>query len=101
MFLRGVFRLGLAAFVALAIPAAIRADEPVDFAKDVKPVLLAKCGKCHGAEKPKAGLRLVSSAGLKTGGDSGVLFVATKPAESLLVKVLSGADDTSRMPPED
>ncbi|NDB74584.1 MAG: hypothetical protein EB141_02890, partial [Verrucomicrobia bacterium] len=31
---------------------------PVDFVKDIQPLLAAKCHACHGLEKQKGGLRL-------------------------------------------
>ena len=42
----------------LILTGALRAVTPLDYDKDVKPVLEARCFKCHGPEKQKAGLRL-------------------------------------------
>ena len=84
----------LATFVFIS-PALVRAAMPLDYDKDVKPVLEARCFKCHGPEKQKAGLRLdVKESALK-GGESGPALVPGKPEESLLMKrILSG-----EMPP--
>lgn len=47
----------LAAWVAIAMPCAIRAEEPtpLDFAKDIRPILAAHCIECHGPAKREAG----------------------------------------------
>ncbi len=92
------------ACVASFLAATSHADEPaveVDFLRDVKPLLAARCVKCHGPEKQENGLRLDAGAALARGGDSGVPFVAGKPDESLLMLAVTGKSDTiSRMPPK-
>ncbi|MFP6873883.1 MAG: DUF1553 domain-containing protein [Verrucomicrobiales bacterium] len=79
-------------------PAALSA---VDFPGDIKPIFARHCHKCHGADKQKSALRLDSSAGILSGGDSGEpLFVAGKAAESHLYRLVSGADPEETMPPK-
>ena len=81
---------------ALLSGASIFAAEPVSFEKDIKPLLQAKCIKCHSAKARKAELDLTSAAGLLKGGESGPAIVAGKPDKSLLYeKVHSG-----EMPPK-
>src|SRR4051794_1420606 len=59
------------------------------FEKQVRPILVERCGECHGAAgKAKGGLRLVSRESILKGGDSGPAAVPGKPAESLLVDTL-------------
>ena len=36
----------------------VRAEEQVDYGKQVKPILLERCYACHGALKQEGGLRL-------------------------------------------
>ncbi|MEK7707333.1 MAG: c-type cytochrome domain-containing protein, partial [Verrucomicrobiota bacterium] len=43
----------------------------VTYAGDIKPIFDKSCIKCHGAEKPKAKLRLDSLAGALKGGEDG------------------------------
>ncbi|HEX3149810.1 MAG TPA: PSD1 and planctomycete cytochrome C domain-containing protein [Gemmataceae bacterium] len=75
--------------------------EPADhFERKIRPLLLAKCLSCHGPEKPKAGLRLDTSAGLTKGGKSGPVVVAGKPDESLLIQAVRRQGDL-KMPPDD
>lgn len=78
-------------------PAATR---PVDFAKDIRPILAKNCVRCHGAEKQKGGLSLHSKAKAFAGGDDGPAFEAGKSAESRLIRFVAGIDDDGIMPPE-
>src|SRR5262245_25366788 len=73
---------------------------PVDFDRDVKPILSAHCYKCHGPEKQKGGLRLDSETTAREGGNGGEVVVPGRAAESRLVKAVSGQDPDLRMPPE-
>ncbi|MCP4171731.1 MAG: DUF1553 domain-containing protein [Fuerstiella sp.] len=67
------------------------------FERDVRPILAARCDKCHGARSRKANLSLVDVAAVKQGGESGPAAVAGAPDKSLLFDVInSGA-----MPPDD
>jgi hypothetical protein len=73
----------------------------VDFARDVLPLLKARCVECHGAEEPESNLNLLSRSALLRGGDSGEpTAIVGKSAESYLLKVISGDDPDVRMPPE-
>src|SRR6266568_3365405 len=64
----------------------VRGAEPVDFLRDVKPILESACLNCHGPEKPKGDLRLDTRAGALTGGRKGAALVPGKPEESPLYK---------------
>src|SRR5947209_14289083 len=88
----------LALFVLPAVTpvGAARAADPVDYRKDVKPVLQERCYACHGALAQKAKLRVDSGANLLKGG----VIVPGKPGESELVLRVSSLDDAQRMPPE-
>jgi len=107
-------RLATIALLAALVPAAALAADakpiavakldrstPVDFEKEVLPVLNASCLACHNKTKPKAGLVLETPADILKGGDSGPAVVAGKPDESLLIKSAahSAPDDVSVMPP--
>lgn len=68
----------------------------------VAPVLEAKCNNCHGAEKPKGKLSLISIESILKGGNEGPSVVAGKVEESpLLQRVYLPLDDDEHMPPED
>jgi mono/diheme cytochrome c family protein len=96
----------LVAIALLGIPPLTAADPattaagPVDFAKQVRPILEANCLKCHGADKHKGGLRLDSRAALLAGGDSGPAVVTgSKAADSRLIRAVAGLDPDLKMPP--
>ena len=69
------------------------------YLETVKPLLTRTCVSCHGADHPKAGLRLDTAAGALKGGDSGPAVLPGKPSESLLIRVLDGTHaGIERMP---
>src|SRR5689334_25056838 len=44
----------------------------VDFLRDVKPILVTRCYRCHSSLEQEGGLRLDSAAAIAKGGDQGV-----------------------------
>ena len=83
----------LAAFTLVAL--AVHSAEPPRFERDVKPILVAKCVKCHGGETTKSGLDLRTASAIRQGGDTGPSVVSNDPNKSLLFEqITSGA-----MPP--
>ncbi len=80
-----------------AVPSlASAAEKPIDFNRDVRPILSDKCFACHGPDKKhrKADLRLdVEKDALASG-----VLAPGKPAESSLVERIT-AEKTGRMPP--
>ena len=93
-----MFRVALQFLLVLGCTAA--AAEKVDYLRDVKPVLAARCYACHGALKQNGGLRLDTAEFIRQGGKHGPAIVAGKPAASLLLKKISAASLDERMPPE-
>jgi len=86
-------RLIVLAAAAFAWP--VVAAEPPRFERDVMPVFVAKCVKCHGGVMTKAGLDLRTAAAVKHGGDTGPAAIPGDSAKSLLLEqITSGA-----MPP--
>src|SRR3954466_1794790 len=76
------------------------AEEKVDFAKRVLPILQESCGKCHGEKKASAKLRVHTAAALKEKWDADKgLITPGKPEQSELFKRITLAkDDKKRMP---
>ena len=72
------------------------------FEAKVRPVLLNRCGECHGADpkKVKGGLDLTTRAGLFGGGDTGPVIAPGKPDESALIRAIRYADEDLQMPPK-
>jgi len=89
-----------AALLLLVASTALAADRPVDYVRDVKPILHERCFSCHGALKQNAKLRLDSGELIRKGGTSGPAVVAGKSAESRLIERVSDPDEETRMPPE-
>lgn len=79
---------------------ALRADEMIDFAHDVAPILQKRCAKCHTGTQKKGGLSLNTRQSLLTGGDSGPAVVIRKSAQSELIERVLSPDADLRMPPE-
>jgi mono/diheme cytochrome c family protein len=96
----------LVALLALAVlsPHDMPAADPpakVDFVKEVRPILKARCHECHGPDMREAGLRLDEKALALAGGDSGPVIVPGEPGESLLLELVRGEDPDRLMPPKD
>jgi cytochrome c553 len=82
-----------------AVPSEAAAHE--FFEKQVRPILVEQCYKCHSAtaKRLEAGLRLDNRSGLLAGGDTGPAIVPGKPDDSLLVKGVRYDDVALQMPP--
>lgn len=76
------------------------AEEPVQYERDIKPLLAARCYACHGALKQESGLRLDTAALAIQGGDSGAAVAPGDAAGSLMIQRVAAADAAERMPPE-
>ncbi|HET6884103.1 MAG TPA: PSD1 and planctomycete cytochrome C domain-containing protein [Pirellulales bacterium] len=100
----------ISAFAAAVLaPLAVRADESGDqphysaeqiefFEKEVRPLLVEHCQKCHGSATQKGNLRLDSREAAIKGGDTGPALLPGKPEESLLVDAVSYGE-LYQMPP--
>ena len=87
--------LGSAAFAA--------AEEPragIDyFEREVRPILVDTCQKCHGEKKQEGELRLDSRAALVKGGSIGPAIMPGMPEKSLLIAAVRHEGDV-QMPPK-
>ena len=72
----------------------------VTFEKDIAPIFKASCVRCHGAERPRAQLRLDTLEGTLKGTKDGPILTAGNSADSLLVKAVSQLDPKTAMPPK-
>src|SRR6266480_2206591 len=73
-----------------------RAEDKVDFAKQIQPILQQNCVKCHGPEKQKAKMRLDSKEAAMKGGKDGVILVAGNAEKSEMYRRITlpkGNDD--------
>ena len=87
-------------FVCLLGTSAL-AEQPLDFDRDVKPILEQHCFKCHGPEKQKAGLRLDQKLSALKGGESGEpAIVPGNSLKSHLLQLVLSNDPDQAMPPK-
>jgi len=71
---------------------------PVEFHRDVAPILKAKCLACHGGKIAEGKLRLDGLEHVQAGSVSGKVIVAGDAAGSLLFQSVSG--ESPEMPPQ-
>ena len=92
-------------FACLAAPGTAvgeGAEAAVNFNQDIRPILWNRCLKCHGPDNNQlqAGLRLDTREGALAAADSGsAAVVPGKPGESELLRRVTSADASERMPP--
>ena len=72
---------------------------PVDFEKEILPVLNSNCLACHNKTKAKADLVLETPADIRKGGENGPAVVAGKSGESLMLKAASHTGEQVMPPP--
>ena len=85
-----IVRLLLAILFALLFHFSSAQAAPVDFQKDVAPLLEAACIRCHNNDTPKGKLSLVNRDTSIKGGSDGPAFIPGKPDESLLLEMIAG-----------
>ncbi|MGF1579714.1 MAG: PSD1 and planctomycete cytochrome C domain-containing protein [Gemmataceae bacterium] len=92
-------RFGLmAAFLCFGTPLPSFGSEPIDYVKQIQPILQRHCYECHNDKVQKAGLRLDTVAALRKSSDSGKLIVPHKAEKSILFVVLDENEFVRRMP---
>jgi mono/diheme cytochrome c family protein len=91
MFINGIIVLASQAYALEPIK--------VDYASQIKPILVKNCISCHGVEKQKGGLRLDAGASIIRGGNSGPILIPGKSNESKILHAVEGKDPETRMPP--
>ena len=113
--IKNLWIIGLGTTLALALLSAQAADKKavdlskippasdkkgVIYATDIKPLFDKSCVNCHGAERPKARLRLDSLEGALKGGEDGKVVLSGNSAGSILVHNIAHAGNPdSYMPP--
>jgi hypothetical protein len=73
-------------------------EEAVSFVKDVAPILVRNCLRCHGMNNPRSKFSLATYSALMKGGEKGEDdIVPGKPEDSRLLSLLKGEEEP-RMP---
>ena len=78
----------------------LNAAEPVNYLRDVKPLLVKHCSACHSPLRQKSGFRLDTAELLIKGGDAGRAVVPGKSLQSPLIHAVTGTEGVTQMPPE-
>ena len=99
LFITGLVLLGAGGATGQTRPLPPSASNPVDFGRDIAPVLKKRCVPCHGAALQQSGLRLDSREALLKGGSSGPVIAPGDSAGSRLIRLVGGADPEVVMPP--
>ena len=98
-----IVSLGAGAFAwdSLQAEKAPPQQAPVDFTRDIQPILEAQCYECHGPKKSKADLRLDGRGRAMEGGETGAAIVPGNSEKSLIVRRVLGLDGDDRMPKDE
>ena len=90
-----VFAIAASGFATAAEP------RPVEFNRDVRPILSDHCFQCHGPDEKqrKAELRLDIESGALAEHDGSRAVVPGKLSESELFQRITSQDENERMPP--
>jgi len=104
---RAAFASFCIASTALTVPPAVSAAEastaPLDFARDIRPILSGACFQCHGPDDAhrEADLRLDTREGLFANREGAKPFVPGNVAASTALARITAEDAAERMPPAD
>ncbi len=77
------------------------AEKQAFFESRIRPLLIDRCYQCHGPDEASGRLRLDLKSGWERGGERGPAIVPGNPADSLLIRAVSGSDPELSMPPKD
>ncbi|HVJ86898.1 MAG TPA: DUF1549 domain-containing protein, partial [Caulifigura sp.] len=94
--------LPVSGLLLLAATVGQAADKPVDFNRDVRPILSDQCFHCHGpdAHSREAELRLDVEADAKRDRDGSFAINPAKPEASALIERITSTGDDRMPPPE-
>lgn len=93
----------LGAWAIFPVVAPGQSPPPVNFSRDILPILSDHCFQCHGPDEQgrQAELRLDTLAGSRGKGESGEFAVVPgAPEKSELVRRITASDPSERMPPQ-
>ena len=93
-----VFGAGVVAAAVACLTPAVAMAAP--FESEIRPLMVERCGECHGPDTQESHLRLdVRHRALK-GGDFGAVIIPGKAADSELIRRITSTDEKKRMPPD-
>ena len=83
------------AVIAQLPPSAAR---PIDFTRDIKPILQVSCVRCHARGRDRGGFSIETRERMLKGGDDGPALVPGDSASSHLIALVAGLDPDEVMP---
>lgn len=92
----------LTAFALLGFTNIVRAEEPLDYGRDIRPILADHCFHCHGSDEGsrQGSLRLdLRETALKGGATEGPAIVPGSSVQSAMIERITSADRDLLMPP--
>lgn len=95
-----LLKLVIACVAACLWGVSSRADEQIPLEREIRPLLIRKCGECHGEKVRRGGLRLDARDAFFQGGDGGPVITPGRSADSELIQRVLETDPESRMPPD-
>ncbi len=96
------FKLLPGAFTGALVALALSAAPPVDFGRDVRPILSDRCFSCHGPDETKRQMALrfdIEDGAKKARGARPPVVVPGNPEASEILKRVAPADPARQMPP--
>ena len=98
-----LFRLAICFSACLAFciggSAVAQSTSDIDFEKQIRPLLIEKCGECHGPDEQSSDLRLDARHAAFKGGSGGPVIIAGKADGSELIRRIT-TDGDEQMPPD-
>jgi len=99
---RPVGSLAVAAILMVSVlMVSVGTARGTDFEATIRPLLVARCGDCHGPDTQEANLRLDVRHRAVKGGDFGPVILPGRAADSELVRRITHGDPEKTMPPGD
>jgi hypothetical protein len=89
---------GILLLIACVAVPVFAAQESDIFETKVRPILVNRCGACHGDKTQMAGLKLITAEGFFKGADTGPIVVKGDPARSRIIQAISYTG-AIKMPP--
>ncbi len=87
--------------VCFALVTTVAGETPIDFNREIRPLLAKHCYACHGADTAESNLRFDLRDSATQKAESGAIaIVPGKSSESEILKRVTSHDDSDRMPPE-
>lgn len=71
---------------------------PIDFVRDIKPILETSCLRCHARGKARGGFSLETREAMLKGGDNGPAIAVGRSADSYLIALVAGLEPDNVMP---